>query len=144
MTDVEDRLRHDLMIITERAQPGSIRPLRAPQARRRSRAVRWLAPVAAMVAVIGIIAGVSLAGQSAGNRPRQPRSPPGTPKYYVTLKACRTRERDGDRAEVGNRRGPGVGADRARSAGRAPYGRSTWITAAANDRVFAIGEPFGH
>jgi hypothetical protein len=90
MTDLEQRLRRDLQWISQRAGPESIRPLRDPPARRRSRAVRWLAPVAAVVAVLGVVTGVSLASRSQGpqpasQRPVIPLEPAGPmPPYYVT------------------------------------------------------------
>ena len=62
MTDLEERLRRDLKELSQRVGPGSVRPLRDPPARRRARAVRWLAPAAAVAAVLGVVAGVSLAG----------------------------------------------------------------------------------
>jgi hypothetical protein len=83
MTDLEQRLRRDLQRISQRAGAGSIRPLRIPPPRRRARAVRWLAPAAAVAAVIGVVAGVSLAGRSAGQGPGP--APGGMPSYYVTL-----------------------------------------------------------
>jgi len=139
MTDVEDQLRRDLMIITERAQPGSIRPLRVPPARRRSRAVRWLAPVAAMAAVIGIVAGLSLAGRSAGNRPLSTALPAGTPKYYVTLTFIRgsvtaTVRKSATGATLGS-------VLILRLPGKSFPSNPLSVTAAANDRVFAIGYP---
>lgn len=89
MTDIEQRLRRDLQEVTERVAPGSIRPLRVPASRRRARAARWLAPVAAVVAVVGVIAGVSLASRSPGqqslgapsNSLPEPVGP--MPRYYV-------------------------------------------------------------
>jgi hypothetical protein len=93
MNDLEQRLRRDLKDLSERAGPDSIRPLRVPAVRRRSRAVRWLAPVAAVAAVIGVIVGVSVASQPAGQghgeplviRPATSPEPAGTmPLYYVT------------------------------------------------------------
>ncbi len=140
MTDVEDRLRHDLMIITERAQPGSIRPLRAAEPRRRSRTIRWLAPVAAMVAVIAIIAGVSLAGRSAGHRPAAAAAPAGLPAYYVMLQHAAS----GNATATVRQSATGTvlaSVDIAHVAGNPLAG--FWITAAANDRAFAIGGPFG-
>jgi hypothetical protein len=83
MTDLEDRLRRDLRELSERARPGSIRPLRVPPVRRRSRAVRWLAPVAAMAAVIGVITGVSLAGHTGGRQPASREGPGRMPPYYL-------------------------------------------------------------
>ncbi len=99
MTDLEHRLREELQRMTERAAPGSIRPLRVPPARGRRRLAPWLAPVAAAAAVTGLIAGVSLAGHTPqrmsalANRPSaQPTAlPPGPPapdvmpSYYVVV-----------------------------------------------------------
>jgi hypothetical protein len=93
MTGLEERLRRDLELVSQRADAGSIRPLRVPPARRRARAVRWLAAVAAVVAVLGVVTGVSLASRSQGHRPAPlqspvPPEPVGTmPPYYVTLAA---------------------------------------------------------
>jgi hypothetical protein len=84
MTDLEARLRRDLKDLSERAQPGSIRPLRVPPVRRRSRAVRWLAPVAAVAAVIGVIVGVSVVGPTGGRLPARLKAPGQMPRYYVT------------------------------------------------------------
>ena len=53
MTELEERLSRELKEISERAQQGSIRPLREPRARKRPRAVRWLAPVAAAAHLVG-------------------------------------------------------------------------------------------
>ena len=92
MSDLEQRLRRDLKDLSERVGPDSIRPLRVPPVRRRSRAVRWLAPAAAVAAVIGVITGVSVASRPAG-QPLQEElpaipEPTGTmPPYYVTLAA---------------------------------------------------------
>lgn len=83
MTEIEERLRRELKEYAERARPGSIRPLRAPAARRRARAVRWLAPATATVAVLGVITGVSLATGPAGRLPAS-LAPGGMPRYYVT------------------------------------------------------------
>jgi len=167
MTDIEERLRHDLKKRSERARPGSIRPLRVPSASRRSRAryrlasarrsraARVLAPAAAMVAVIAIIAGVWLAGQPGGKRPAVGSSA-GMPKYYVTLNTV-LRGKSGSPALPGTMAGVGPGRvtamvrDSLTGAlldsvliAHVPRGEystaiATWITAAANDRVFAIG-----
>jgi hypothetical protein len=84
MTDLEDRLRHDLRELAELAHAGSIRPLRVPPVRSgRSRLVRWLAPVAAVAAVLGVVVAVSLAGPP--GTPGSPGSLAGMPPYYVTL-----------------------------------------------------------
>jgi hypothetical protein len=92
VSDLEQRLRRDLKDLAQRAGPDSIRPLRVTPGRRRSRAVRWLAPAAAVAAVIGVIAGVSVVGPTAGRQPpagehpapviAQPTGP--MPRYYVT------------------------------------------------------------
>ena len=71
--------------LAERAQPGSIRPLRVPPAGGRSRIVRWLAPVAAAAAVAGLVAGISLASRSARHQSLPAETSAGTPPYYVTL-----------------------------------------------------------
>ncbi len=90
MTELEERLRRDLQRVSQRADAGSIRPLRVPSALRRARAVRWLAPVAAVAAVIGVVTGVSLAGRSQGHQPASvqspiPPEPAGPmPRFYVT------------------------------------------------------------
>jgi hypothetical protein len=90
MTDLEQRLRRDLQRISQRAGAGSIRPLQDPPVRRRSRTVRWLAPVAAVAAVAGVVTAVSLAGRSQGHQPAPvqspiPPEPAGPmPRYYVT------------------------------------------------------------
>jgi hypothetical protein len=90
MSDLESRLSRALKDFTERVDPESVRPLREPSVRRRTRAVRWLAPVAAVVAVIGVVAGVSVASRSPGHRPAtvppvSPSQPVGPmPLYYVT------------------------------------------------------------
>jgi hypothetical protein len=86
MTDLEERLRRDLKELSERADPGSIRPLPMPPARKRSRAVRWLAPVAAVAAVIGVIAGVSLVDRSPGQRSASREAPGRMPPYYVIIR----------------------------------------------------------
>jgi hypothetical protein len=85
MTDLEERLREDLKRLSERAQPDSIRPLRDPPALGRSRAVRWLAPAAAVVAVIAVIAGVSLVSHSTARQSSSSGGPGRMPPYYVTV-----------------------------------------------------------
>ena len=68
MTDLEDRLRQALSAEAERAQPGMLRPLRAPRApaamgwlatgaRPRRRWPGWVVPLAAGGAVIAVVAG---------------------------------------------------------------------------------------
>jgi len=166
MTDIEERLRHDLKKRGERAHPASIRPLRVPPASRRSRAryrlasarrskaARVLAPATAMVAVIAIIAGVWMAGHPAGKQPGAAASSAGMPKYYVTLNTV-LRGKSSAPPEMMAGVGPGrvtaIVRDSLTGAvlgsvliervarGEDLTDSATWITAAANDRVFAIG-----
>lgn len=85
MTDLEERLSRELNELSERAQPGSIRPLREPAARKRRPAVRWLPPFAAVAAVLAVIAGVSVIGQPGGRVPPPPGVQGPMPRYYVTV-----------------------------------------------------------
>jgi hypothetical protein len=70
MTDLEDRLRQALSAEAERAQPGMLRPLRAPRApaamgwlatgaRPGRRWPGWVVPLAAAGAVIAVVAGTA-------------------------------------------------------------------------------------
>jgi hypothetical protein len=89
VTDVEERLRRDLRQAAGRIDPESVRPLRAPRRRTVPGAVRWLAPVTAVVAVVGVIVGVSLA-TARGERSSGLKSvtqSAGLPPYYVTTGA---------------------------------------------------------
>jgi hypothetical protein len=91
MTKVEDRLRQAMTAEGERAQPGALRPLSAPdRLRGRSGARRRLTrlvPLTAAAAVSAVIAGVVVAGQATdkvtggGNAATAPAPPP----FYVTL-----------------------------------------------------------
>jgi hypothetical protein len=87
VTELEERLSRELKELSERAQPGSIRPLREPAARKRRRAARWLAPVAAVAAVLAVIAGVSVIGRPTGGGvlPSAPQEQGPMPRYYVTV-----------------------------------------------------------
>jgi hypothetical protein len=84
VTELEERLSRELKELSERAQPGSIRQLREAPARKRPRAVRWLAPVAAVAAVLAVVAGVSVIGRAGGNVPPPPGIQGPVPPYYVT------------------------------------------------------------
>ena len=152
MTDLEDRLRHDLKHIPERAQPGSARPPRAPSARRRSGALRWLAPVTATAAVIGIIAGASAADGATVNRQVTGGAPAGVPKYYVALTTVRPIqdfEMRGTRTidwfgllskanTVATVRDTSTGSVLARLKPPAPYLNFVAVSAAASDRTFVL------
>ena len=96
MSTLEDRVRAAFRADGETVRPETIpgvpeRPqrrlpgLRMREVRlagRKSNIMRWLAPVAAVIAVIGVIAGVSLvAGPGGQPSPGTPAVPP----YYVTL-----------------------------------------------------------
>jgi hypothetical protein len=87
VTELEEQLSRELKELSERAQPGAIRPLREPSTRKRPRAVRWLAPVAAVAAVLAVIAGVSVIGRPAGGGapPFAPAEQGPMPHYYVTV-----------------------------------------------------------
>ncbi len=77
MTDIEHRLRQELKEQAERITPGQLRPLRAPRPGRRSRARRWLAPLAAMAAVVVVVAGIALSvGQLPSGSAPATRTPP--------------------------------------------------------------------
>jgi hypothetical protein len=133
MTDLEQRLRDELHRIGERADPGSIRPLRVPPARERSRLARWLAPAAAAVAVIGVITSVSLVGGPARRPPadREGRMPP----YYVLVQESFAGSTGGflDRAVV---RDSVTG--RALASIRLPGSGLVAISGAADGRTFVI------
>src|SRR5215469_16646696 len=88
MIHIEERLREDLKRLSKRAQPDSIRPLRDPPPRGRSRPVRWLAPVAAVAAVIGVIAGISLVSHSTTRQPASQEGSGRMPPYYVVVRCC--------------------------------------------------------
>jgi hypothetical protein len=79
--DFEERVRRELTAVAALAKPETIRPLRVPAPRRRPRASRWLAPIAAMVAMVGI-AGATVAERETARRPA---SAAGRPDIYVTL-----------------------------------------------------------
>jgi hypothetical protein len=82
--EVEVQLRHEMQTVADGVKPESIRPLQVPP-RRRSRTIRWLAPVAAAAAVAGLVIGVTVAGHNTGKLPNPQSLPAGAPKYYVTL-----------------------------------------------------------
>jgi len=60
MTDLEERLRHELRAAAERAQPMHLRPLQARRVPGKSGSRRWLAPVAAVAAVAVVVGGLTL------------------------------------------------------------------------------------
>ena len=114
MTDLEQRLRRDLQRRFRTGRPGLDPAAAGSPVRRRTRAVRWLAPVAAMAAVIGVVAGVSLASRSQGHRSASVPSlgclsrSARCRRYYVTLAArptaADTARHHGGRARLGHRR----------------------------------------
>lgn len=138
MTGIEERLREDLKEFAQRAQPGTIRPLRAPPPRRKARAARWLAPVAAAVAVAGVVAGVTLAGRWVGNRPAG-HGQAGMPSYYVTVVSV-------DRSAGVTQTAYVYDSATGRLLDSVPVPRTALgsvVTAAANDRLFAVGNDNG-
>jgi hypothetical protein len=92
MSTTEDRLRDACRALADAIEAEPVRAL-PPQATRaalplapaRSRAVRWLAPLAATVTVIAVIAAVTLIGRPAGQQGASARVPAGMPRYYVVL-----------------------------------------------------------
>jgi hypothetical protein len=149
MTDLEEQLRRELTDIAQGAQPESIRPLRVSPKRRRSRTVRWLAPIAAAAAVAGLIVGATITGRATGQQPAGPGAA-GMPRYYVAIAAV-TRHNvtvmtatvhiSATGATVAAVQLPGFKSDYAPAlAGLAP---GEWITAAASDRLFVISDPDG-
>jgi hypothetical protein len=137
MTELEDELSRELNVIADRAKPESIRPLRVPPPRRRSRTLRWLAPVAAAAAVAGLIAGVTVATRTAAPRPESPQTLGlrSMPKYYVTLSMPRQGHRRFLLAVVrASSNGATVGSARLPLAGASPV--VDGMQAAASDRLF--------
>jgi hypothetical protein len=154
VSDLEQRLRRDLKDLTERVGPDSIRPLRVPPVRRRFRAVRWLAPAAAVAAVVGVVIGVSVASHPAGQghselptiQPATSPEPAGTmPPYYVTTYQSFSAGSNGEPATFAAVHDSATGA--ALTTVHVPtlggYQGSTEgprITAAGDDRTFVITE----
>jgi hypothetical protein len=146
MNGIEERLRDELKDFAQRAQPGSVRPLRAPAPRRRPRTARWLTPVAAATAVVAVVAGLTLAGRAVGRQPAS-RGPgrisayPGMPAYYVVLEqrvaSSHGRHIDIETADVYDTV-TGRLLDKVQVPEDGAYAGNTTVTAAANDRVFAI------
>jgi hypothetical protein len=156
MNDFEERIRRELTAVAAPARPETIRPLRAPVPRRRPRASRWLAPVAAVVA-IACIAGVTVTGHLTASGPA---SAVGQPNIYVTLTAqyLQAPSKPSSPTLVGNKivlfatvRDASTGAaltsvqvwpqQREHPRGEAVGypGVAAQIAAAADDRTFAIG-----
>lgn len=103
MSTLEDRVRAAFRADAETVrpetipgvpEPGTRRGLRMPWVRlvgTRSKTVRWLGPVAAVLAVIGVIAGVSLVARPEGQSSSG--TPTGMPPYYVTLTGAMVSQR---------------------------------------------------
>ncbi len=84
MTRTEDRLADALDAAARTVPEDSLRPLAAPQHRRRLGQPGWLAPVAAAVGVALVIGLAVLAGRiSAGHTGPAVPLPSGLPRYYV-------------------------------------------------------------
>jgi hypothetical protein len=147
VTDLEERLSRDLKELSERAQPGSIRPLREPRGGRRPRAVRWLAPAAAVAAVLGVIAGVSVIGRPAGGvRPTAPEEQGPMPRYYVTVWQTDAGSGNGHRIPTyavvhASATGAALATVRVPTLADAHGGvQGPSVTAAGDDRMFVIME----
>jgi hypothetical protein len=131
-------------------EPGTRRGLRMPWVRlsgTRSKTVRWLAPVAAVLAVIGVIAGVSLVARPEGQSSSG--TPTSMPPYYVTLTGAMVSQRAVLTAAV---RDSATGA--LLTTVNVPVGQNvskfgatppmpSGITASANGRTFAITDDLG-
>jgi hypothetical protein len=156
VNDLEDRLRRDLKTLAQQARPERIRPLRTPAPSRPNRAVRWLAPVAAVAAVIAVISAVTLGRGMVSNqpangtvscRPASAGAPAGVPPYYVALHEAAhnnlivigvTVRSSASGAALCSLSIPtGVWIDQ-RAEATVQDGVPTTITAAADDRTFAI------
>jgi hypothetical protein len=150
VTDLEQRLRRDLKDLSQRVGPDSIRPLRVPGVRRRSRVVRWLAPVTAVAAVIGVVIGVSVAGRGpSGTLISPPATSPesaGTmPLYYVTAYQSFTGGSNGEPATFAAVHDSATGATLTTVhmptlTGYQGGTQGPSITAAGDDRTFIITE----
>lgn len=150
MNGIEDRLREELKEFSLRAQPESLRPLRPPAPRRRTRTIRWLAPAAAATAVVAVVAGATLAGHTMAPQPASkghakvhnyPLIPayPGMPAYYVALTQTTaahgpstTMTADVYDTRTGHRLGKVPVPEGGSISG------NVWISGAASDREFVI------
>lgn len=146
MTDLEERLRRDLSRAADLPQEEPIRPLTVPQRTRsatvlrslvrsspRAGAVRWLAPVTAIL----VVAAIAVAAVLAGRPSQAPSGAAGMPEYYVTLgrgtpHAVTVTVRE---SVTGAR----VQSVLIREVPNGGFFARDWVTAGANDRVFAIG-----
>lgn len=142
MIEVEEQLRHEMLVVAQRVTAESIRPLRVPPPRR-SRRVRLLAPVVAAAAVAGLIVGVTVAGHHASKLPAGLTLPAGAPRYYVTLDNV---PRDGTKFVVeavvrASANGAPISSVQLLQSRGFPQPLS--ITGAANDRAFLITVPRG-
>ena len=143
MIDAEDQLRREMRTEAERIQADRVRPLRMPAPRRRSRTIRWLAPLTAAAAVAGIISGVAIAGHSNNHRPAPQALPAGAPKYYLTLQ---TMSLGGTRFAVtaivrSSATGAPVSSVQLLRSPSLP--QPLVIAGAANDRTFLVSFPGG-
>jgi hypothetical protein len=145
-TDLEDRLRRDLAAEAARTQATMLRPLTEPDRATRLAGLRlgvpgagrgarrWLAPAAAAVAVAAVLAGVTLARSGAGGQPGAAASggvaAGAVPRFYATVAP-------GQHIRVlihSSRTGRVVSSQGLAGA----YGSNPSITAASNDRMFAV------
>ena len=154
MSDLESRLRTDLRKLADLAQPDTIQPLRDPASApdRRRRAIRFLAPAAAMlaVAVVAIVVGLILPGLRPGLGPVPSASSlvrnNTVPRYYVL--AYQSFGTSGKVATYAAVHSSATGRTLARvtlptltDQGGGTSGPT--ITAAANDRTFVVSESPG-
>src|SRR5579864_8367517 len=70
MTELEDRLRQELIEMAQQLVPADVRPLRASAPRARLRRARWLVPVGAATAAAATVVGLLVAGHPSSTNPR--------------------------------------------------------------------------
>ena len=82
MSVLEQRLRDELRDVTERVQPGQIRPLRAPERRRLRWRLGWWAPAVALACVVAVALGLVLVSRQG---PAVTAASGGMPRYYAVV-----------------------------------------------------------
>jgi hypothetical protein len=125
----------------ECVQRESISPPRVSAPRRRARAVRWLAPVAAAAAAAGLIVGLSVAVHDAGTDPYPRTLPAGAPKHYVTLESVRLGGTKYVVKALVRSSATGAPISTVQLLRSQSFPQPLAITGAANDRAFLISLP---
>lgn len=142
MTSIDDRVRALIATAAENVTPGSVPPLRLPQAEAGDRQEvvagrwpRWLAPAAAAASIAVIAAAALVISNAVASRPR-PVSPAAVsvPPYYIGIA-----KPGNDAAIYATRSGAVIARVVPPGTARPVIG----VTAAADDRTFAIAVPEG-